>query len=143
MAKLIGLDFGTVRIGIAISDERQIVARSLGILKNDKQFFSELKKILSKEGNIERCVLGLPLKLNGQDSPMTQAARTFAGLFEQEMSLPVALWDERLTSAFAEKALIEQGVSRKKRVNITDAFAAAIILQSYLDRSSFSMPPLG
>ncbi|MGR3912315.1 MAG: Holliday junction resolvase RuvX [Candidatus Rhabdochlamydia sp.] len=142
MGKMIGLDFGTVRIGVAISDERQIVARPLGILKNDAAFFHEMQKIVLREGKVDQFVLGLPLKLSGQDSSMTELARAFAPRLEQELSLPVALWDERLTSAYAERSLIEQGMSRKKRVKVTDALAAVIILQSYLDRCDFSLPPL-
>ena len=134
MARIVGLDFGTVRIGVAISDEMQIIARPLGILHNKPDFFSQLQKLLKQEGAVEKIVVGLPLKLNGQDSPMTQNARQFAKKLEETLQLPIELWDERLTSAFVERSLVDAGVRRKKRAALSDTLSAVLILQSYLDR---------
>lgn len=134
MARIVGLDFGTVRIGVAISDEKQIIARPLGILHNKSDFFSQLQKLLKQEGAIEKIIVGLPLKLSGQDSHMTQNARQFAKKLEENLHLPIELWDERLTSAFVERSLVDAGVRRKQRAALSDTLSAVLILQSYLDR---------
>lgn len=137
MGRIVGLDFGTVRIGVAISDEMQILARSLGMLNNTADFANKLIELLKKEGSIDLIVVGLPLKMSGQDSTMTEAARKFAHDLEQDLQLPVELWDERLTSALIEKSLTGAGVKRKERAKMSDTLSAVIILQSYLDRKDF------
>ncbi len=134
MGRIVGLDFGTVRIGIAVSDERHILARSLGMLQNTVDFSKKLLELLKKEGAIDKIVVGLPLKLSGQDSTMTEAARKFAKELEESSKLPVELWDERLTSALIERSLVDAGVRRKERAQMSDTLSAVIILQSYLDR---------
>lgn len=134
MGRIVGLDFGTVRIGVAVSDERHILARSLGMLQNTADFSKKLMELLKKEGTIDKIVVGLPLKLSGQDSTMTEAARKFAKSLEESSKLPVELWDERLTSALIERSLLDAGVRRKERAQMSDTLSAVIILQSYLDR---------
>lgn len=134
MGRIVGLDFGTVRIGVAISDERHILARPLGMLQNKSDFSLQLQKLLKQEGSIEKIVIGLPLKLSGQDSHMTQAAREFAKMLEEMTQLPVELWDERLTSALVERSLTDAGMRRKQRAQHSDTLSAVVILQSYLDR---------
>ncbi len=138
MGRIVGLDFGTVRIGVAVSDERHILARPLGMLKNSRDFVQGLLELLKKEGAIEKIVVGLPLKLSGQDSAMTEAARKFAKDLEQSSKLPVELWDERLTSALIERSLSDAGVRRKERAQLSDTLSAVVILQSYLDQKDFS-----
>ncbi len=138
MGRIVGLDFGTVRIGVAVSDERHILARPLGILHNTPEFAKRLSELLKKEGAIDKIVVGLPLKLSGQDSAMTEAARKFAKELEESSKLPVELWDERLTSALIERSLSDAGVKRKERAQMSDTLSAVIILQSYLDRKGFS-----
>jgi putative holliday junction resolvase len=137
MGRIVGLDFGLVRIGVAISDERQILARSLGTLQNKSHFYEELQKLLKPEGVVDKIVIGLPLKLSGQDSSITTAARHFAKALEERFKLPVDLWDERLTSALVERSLSDAGVRRKKRAQLSDTLSAVVILQSYLDRKGF------
>jgi putative Holliday junction resolvase len=135
MGRIVGLDFGTVRIGVAVSDERHILARALGMLHNKPDFFQQLEKLLKPEGKIDKIVVGLPLKMSGQDSETTAKARTFAKALEVALSLPVELWDERLTSALVERMLTDSGASRKERAKQSDTLSAVFILQSYLDRS--------
>ena len=134
MGRVVGLDFGTVRIGVAVSDERHILARPLGMLQNTPDFSKKLMELLKKEGAIDKIVVGLPLKLSGQDSAMTEAARKFAKTLEEITQLSVELWDERLTSALVERSLVDAGVRRKERAQMSDTLSAVIILQSYLDR---------
>jgi putative holliday junction resolvase len=137
MGRIVGLDFGTVRIGVAISDERHILARSLGMLHNKPDFVQKLMELLKKEGAIDKIIIGLPLKMSGQDSAMTEAARKFAQDLGEDIKLPVELWDERLTSALIERSLTDAGVRRKDRAQMSDTLSAVIILQSYLDRKDF------
>lgn len=137
MGRIVGLDFGTVRIGVAVSDERQILARSIGTLLNKPDFSQKLKDLLKKEGAIEKIIVGLPLQMSGKDSSMTTAARAFAEQLEKTINLPVELWDERLTSALIERSLVDAGVRRKDRAQMSDTLSAVIILQSYLDRKDF------
>ena len=134
MGRIAGLDFGTVRIGVAISDERHILARPLGMLENKPQFPEKLHELLKKEGAVDKIVVGLPLKLSGQDSTMTESARKFAKELEEKMKIKVELWDERLTSALIERTMVDAGVKRKERAKVSDTLAAVLILQSYLDR---------
>jgi putative holliday junction resolvase len=138
MGRIVGLDFGTVRVGIAVSDERHILARSLGMLHNKPDFAQKLMELLKKEGAIDKIVVGLPLTLRGGDSTMTEAARKFAKALEESTKLPVELWDERLTSALIERSLTDAGVRRKERAQMSDTLSAVIILQSYLDRKDFA-----
>jgi putative Holliday junction resolvase len=138
MGRIVGIDFGTVRIGLAISDERHILARSLGMLHNKPGFALQLLELLKKEGAVDKIVVGLPLKMSGQDSAMTEAARQFAKNLESDIKLPVELWDERLTSALIERSLSDAGVRRKDRAQMSDTLSAVIILQSYLDRKDFA-----
>jgi len=135
MGRIVCLDFGTKRIGVAISDERKILARPLGMVLAGAKFFEELKKLLRSEGVIEKIVIGLPLKMSGQDSAMTTMARSFAEEIKNHFPYPVELWDERLTSMLVEKALSEAGASRKRRAEVSDTLSAVVILQSYLDKT--------
>ena len=137
MGRIVGLDFGTVRIGVAVSDERHILARSIGTLQNKPDFSLKLMELLKKEGAIDKIVVGLPLNLSGKDSTMTEAARLFAKKLEAEIKIPVELWDERLTSALVERSLTDAGVKRKERAKMSDTLSAVLILQSYLDRKDF------
>lgn len=134
MGRIVGLDFGTVRIGVAISDGMHILARPLGILHNKPDFCQQLEKLLKPEGTIDKIVIGLPLLLSGHDSAMTQAARQFAKNLETTLKLPTELWDERLTSALVERSLADAGIRRKQRAQMSDTLSAVLILQSYLDR---------
>lgn len=134
MGRIVGLDFGMVRVGVAISDERHVLARSVGVVHNKADFAERLLELLKKEGAIDKIVVGLPLTMSGQDSAITESARMFAKMLEESTQLPVELWDERLTSALIEKSLTEAGVRRKERARMSDSLSAVIILQSYLDR---------
>jgi len=82
---------------------------------------------------IEQVIIGLPLDMRGKDSPMTEEVRKFADYLGKALQLPIVLWDERLTSAQAERQLRDAGMKRKQRAEFNDTLAAALILQSYLD----------
>ncbi len=133
MGRLLGIDFGLTRIGIAISDERKIIAIALGSIKAKDKPLDALESLLAKHSSIEAIVVGLPLLLNGKEGDMALHARTFAAVLENHFQVPIIFWDERLSSAQVERFLTECGVNRKKRAQISDEQSAALILQDYLN----------
>ena len=129
---LLGIDFGTKRIGLAVCDLDRIIASPLGMQANDSgkdAFFTELVTRSKFVG----IVVGLPLHSNGDESDMSRQAREFAKWLAELTKLPVVMWDERCTSAAAEDALREAKLTRNKRKARVDRVAAQMILQSYLD----------
>lgn len=139
---LIGIDLGTKTIGIAVSDvERKIATPYYTLRRKDpKKDMGRLWQIAT-ERNICGIVLGMPLNMDGSDGPRTQSTRAFARNLEMYMPKPLTFWDERLSTVFAERALLEADTSRAKREIVIDKVAAAIILQGALDRIAFLNPP--
>ncbi len=133
MGRLLGIDYGRVRIGVSVSDETRMIARPLCCLEYKKDFIEKLQKELKPLLPIDAVIIGLPLDMRGKDSPMTEEVRKFADYLHQALQIPVVLWDERLTSAQAERQLRDAGMKRKQRAEFNDTLAAALILQSYLD----------
>jgi len=129
-----GLDFGTKRIGIALSDELLLTAQGIDslerkALKDDLEYIVNLVKV----NNVAEIAVGLPLNMNGTYSEKTREAVKFADDLSKAVTVPVRTWDERLTSMQAERILLAADASRAKRKAVTDKLAAQIILQSYLD----------
>lgn len=135
--RIMGLDVGSKTVGVAVSDELGWTAQGLKTLKIDEeklQFgFDEIGEII-KEYQVEQVVIGLPKNMNGTIGPRGEASQDYAAGIEKRFSLPVVLWDERLTTMAAERVLLEADVSRKKRKKVIDKMAAVLILQGYLDR---------
>ncbi len=135
MTRVAAIDYGTVRIGVAISDERKIIAQPLKLIEA-KRKHEETAKLIQQalsSYTIETIVLGLPLHLDGKESPMSQEVRQFAKVLESTLNIPVVLYDERLTSVMTERALIQGNVRREKRKQLIDSLSAAVLLQTYLD----------
>lgn len=135
MKRIASIDFGTVRIGIAISDERQILASPLATI-TAKSTLKESATLVAQtlsSYSLDKIVMGLPLFLDGKESPMSLQAREFGTLIESLFAVPVVYWDERLSSSQVERTLKDSGLSRKKRASLSDKLAAAAILQNYLD----------
>ncbi|MRX71364.1 Holliday junction resolvase RuvX [Bacillus lacus] len=134
--RLLGLDYGTKTIGVAVSDHLGWTAQGLETVKIDEESgdygLSRLSEIVKTEG-IEKIVLGFPKNMNGSIGPRGEATQRFGELLEKEFDLQVVLWDERLTTMAAERMLISADVSRKKRKKVIDKMAAVMILQGYLD----------
>ncbi len=134
--RLVGIDFGMKRIGVAISDPFRSFATPLeridrvGKVDHDVE---QLMKMLEDRGEIELFVIGLPLHLNGQESTMSAVARNFATLLQEKTGIPCEMIDERMTSRAAEGILMQQSMNRKKRAKAVDVVSASLILQSYLD----------
>ncbi|MAZ15584.1 MAG: Holliday junction resolvase RuvX [Ahrensia sp.] len=129
------LDLGTKTIGVAISDRGLSLATPRPVIKRTK-FTADatvLLGLLAKE-NAGAIVLGMPLNMDGSEGPRAQATRAFARNLARMSDLPLAFWDERLSTVAAERSLIEQDVSRAKRADRVDSAAAAFILQGALDR---------
>jgi putative holliday junction resolvase len=135
VSKIVGVDYGKARVGLAASDERHRIAFPLTCLKAHRDLSKTVQAVALFLTSIAclRIVIGLPLLMNGKDSDLTKEVRQFATLLEEVSSQPIILWDERLTSKQAEKLLIEGGVKRKQRTSSLDTMAATLILQSYLD----------
>lgn len=136
MGKILGIDYGTVRIGLAISDSSHKIAFNHGKIsvKNVQDTLEQIDKVIL-EHDIELIVLGLPIGLNSQETTKSIEIRRFAKLLNSKICIDIKLWDERYSSKSAEQLLIEGNVRRKKRKEKIDSVAAQIILQNYLDFS--------
>lgn len=138
--RLLGLDGGAVRVGLAVSDTARRTAVAVGAVP--RKPWTGVKKALDdwKTQGVVACVVGFPLNMDGSEGPACNAARSLADLLEKECALPVLLWDERLTSHQAEQAFFSQRVgrqtrgSKKESVGRIDAGAAVLLLQGVLDR---------
>lgn len=130
-----GIDPGTRRIGVAVSDELRMLARGVATLSvtRDETEVGELAD-LARSLDVERIVVGLPRHMNGSEGERAQAARQLAESLTSRTGLPVILWDERLTTRGAERMLIAADMPRARRRRIIDQQAAQWILQSYLDQ---------
>ncbi len=134
-ARLLGLDVGTKTIGMALSDTTLLVATPLDTIRRTRfrddaqRIFAELDK--HRAGGV---VVGLPLALDGRDSSRTQGVRQFARNLLALRDLPLAFWDERLSTAAVEREMIAADLTRKRRAELIDKVAAAYILQGLLDR---------
>ena len=132
--RVLGLDYGSRRIGVAVSDPLGFTVQPLPPIRRegDRKDIAVLARLAAEMG-VTSVVLGLPLLLNGDEGPAAARARTFGERIHAETSLPVTMWDERLTTAQSERHLIESGVRRKDRREIRDSLSAMFILQSALD----------
>lgn len=133
--RLLGVDPGSKTLGLALSDGMLTVASPLRTLQRRKfsSDAAELARIVAAQG-VFGLVIGLPLNMDGSEGPRAQSARALMRNLGQFLDLPMAFWDERLTTAAAERALLEADMSRKKRGERIDAVAASLILQGALDR---------
>mgnify|MGYP001240450276 FL=1 len=137
--RIMGLDVGSKTIGVSVSDELGITAQGVTVIRRT-QPDSDLAQVEDwvNRLKVEHIVIGLPINMDGSTGEMGKSARQFAQSIKERTGLPVTLWDERLSTRFSERVLLEANVSRKKRKQVVDKMAAAIILQSYLDRQRHS-----
>ena len=134
--RIVGLDFGEKRIGVAISDPLKITAQGIGVIAKSDTFekdIAALKSMLKEYSGIEEMVVGLPKTLKGEIGLSAQRVLDFVEVLKKAFTIKISTWDERLTTASATKSLIEMGLSREKRKKVIDRTAATIILQGYLD----------
>lgn len=133
--KILGLDLGTKTIGVAISDAMRYSATPLETIKRTK-FTADAIRLdeLIAQNNPVAIVLGLPLNMDGSEGPRVQSTRAFARSLGQRISLPIAFWDERLSTSAVTRMMIEADLRRDRRAEVVDKLAASYILQGALDR---------
>lgn len=134
-ARLLGLDVGTKTIGLALSDTRRVIASPLDTIRRTR-FRDDAQRIVHEVAThgVGGIVVGLPLGLDGKPTSRVQGVRQFAQNLLAVVDLPLAFWDERLSTAAVERGMIEGDLSRRRRAEIIDRAAAAYILQGLLDR---------
>lgn len=135
MERILGIDFGSKRVGFALSDLLGITAQPLSTLerKNKETDFAVIEKIIADK-KVTKVVLGLPLNMDGTEGELCRLSRAYGKQINERFSIPVEFFDERLTSMQVERMLVEEAdVSREKRVGAKDRIAASVILQAYMD----------
>lgn len=137
--RLFGLDLGTKTIGIAMSDVMLTIASPLETIQRTK-FKVDADRLLqlTAQHGVGGLVIGLPLNMDGSAGPRVQSTHAFVRALQPLTPLPIALWDERLTSAAAERAMLAADLTRKRRAELIDKLAASYILQGALDRLNFT-----
>jgi len=135
--RILALDHGTRRIGVALSDEMKIIASPLEFIPAEPfdQVITRLGEII-RQKEVELILIGLPRNMDGTCGPAAQKVKDFIAALQSRLSTPMKTWDERLTSAQANRVLLEGNVRRDQRKQNVDKMAAAILLQSYLDSQS-------
>ncbi len=131
--RILAIDIGTKRIGLALSDKFEITASAYSVIEssNPESDLLEIKKIIKKE-NVQEIIVGVPFSLQGAENSQAKSALDFIDFLQKNLSIPVKKWDERLSTVEAEKVLIDADISRKNRKKVIDKITAAIILDSYL-----------
>ena len=132
--RTLGLDIGEKRIGLALSDPTGVIAGTHGVWQrgSERELVARLRRLVEEE-EVEKVVLGLPRSLSGELGPQGRSVEDLRALLARSLRVPVESWDERFSTAAAERAMIEAGVRREKRRARRDAVAAAFMLQGYLD----------
>ena len=136
--RIMGLDFGSRTVGVAISDSLLLTAQGVEIIRRKEE--NKLRQTLARieelivENEVEEIVLGLPKNMNDTEGVRVELTKEFKDQLERRTGLPVYFWDERLTTVAADKAMMEAGIRRENRKDYVDMIAATLILQGYLDR---------
>lgn len=135
--RILGLDYGTKTVGVAVSDELLITAQGLEIIRRKapaklRQTLARIEELVSRYG-VEKIVLGYPKNMNNTEGERCEKTKEFKEMLERRTGLEVILWDERLTTVSADNAMMEMGIRRENRKEYVDEIAAIFILQGYLD----------
>lgn len=138
MTRILGLDPGERRIGVALSDPTGTIASPHSVIDRRSADPANVVRELCEEYAVNLIVVGLPTGLSGSEGPSAKAARAFGARVSEAAGLPVEYQDERFTTVTAEAALLEGGVRRERRREVRDKVAAAVILQTYLDRKDLN-----
>ncbi len=136
MGRLISFDYGRARIGISMTDERQIIASPLSIIKVPKTvplLLKEIEKTISSFAPFDLFIIGLPLLLNGKEGEMAEEVKEFGKSLSSHFSIPCIFWDERLSSSQADRMMREASLSRKERTQKIDTVCSTLVLQNYLE----------
>ncbi|PCJ32684.1 MAG: Holliday junction resolvase RuvX [Alphaproteobacteria bacterium] len=137
--RLLGLDLGSKTIGVALSDTLCNIATAMEIIRRTK-FSKDAERLITiiSEQNVGGLILGFPLNMDGTEGPRCQSTRQFAANISEKIDIPIALWDERLSTMAVTRTLLEVDASRKRRKELIDKLAAAYILQGALDKLSYA-----
>ncbi|MFW5787268.1 MAG: Holliday junction resolvase RuvX [Halanaerobiales bacterium] len=132
--RIMALDYGNKRIGVAISDSLGLTAQGKGYIKNNnfQDVLLEINKYINKF-DIEEIIVGMPFKMNGSKGERVERTQEFINFLKNNLKVNIRAWDERLTSVQAEKVLLEADMSREKRKQVIDKMAASLILSNYLE----------
>lgn len=132
--RILGIDYGSVRVGLSLSDPMRIIAKALKTILNDSRLIGEIQKIV-EEQNVKMIIVGYPLDLKGQNGIKTEEVDRFIEQLQSTITVPIEKYDERFTSVIAEKAILRMGLTKKQRrdKSAIDEIASAILLQDYLD----------
>ena len=136
--RILGLDYGSRTVGVAISDPLLVTAQGVEIIRREsenklRRTLARIEEIISQYGDVEKIVLGYPKNMNNTIGDRAQKSEEFKATLERRCGLPVVLWDERLTTVAADRAMMESGIRREDRHRYVDEIAAMLILQGYLD----------
>ncbi|GBE14524.1 MAG TPA: Holliday junction resolvase RuvX [Proteobacteria bacterium] len=139
MVRILGIDWGERRVGVALSDESRTIASPHSVIVRSPSINKDLGRILKLVGehDVACVVVGNPITMDGTQGPAADKVEKIVGKLRNLLDVPVVTWDERLSTAEAQKVLIDGDVSRRKRKKIVDRVAAALILQTYLDSGSW------
>lgn len=135
--RILGLDFGSKTVGVAVSDELLLTAQGVEIVRRQspgklRQTLARIEEII-KEYHVEKIVLGYPKNMNNTEGDRCEKTKEFQAMLERRTGLEVVLWDERLTTVAADRTMMESGIRREHRKEYVDEIAAIFILQGYLD----------
>lgn len=145
--RIMGLDFGSKTVGVAVSDPLLLTAQGVEIIRRKEE--NKLRRTLARieelilEYEVEEIVLGLPKNMNATEGTRAELTHEFKDKLERRTGLPVFLWDERLTTVAADKIMMEAGIRREHRKEYVDKIAAVLILQGYLDRRNMQSEQIG
>ena len=136
--RILGLDFGSKTVGVAISDELLLTAQGVEIIRRKapgklRQTLARIEEIIAQYGGVDRIVLGYPKNMNNTEGERCERTKEFAEMLTKRTGLEVVLWDERLTTVAADNSMMEMGIRREDRKEYVDEIAAIFILQGYLD----------
>jgi putative Holliday junction resolvase len=133
--RILGIDYGSRRVGLALSDPMGIIAQPIDAVKQSSQLIDDLRKIMKRD-HVKVIVVGMPLNLKGQAAQTAQEVQLFVEQLRAELQIEVATWDERFTTTIAQQTMITMGTKKKERQQKNgriDSMAAAVMLQNYLD----------
>jgi putative holliday junction resolvase len=136
--RILGIDYGSVRVGISLSDPLGLIAQPLEALKNDSLLFAKLKQLTDGE-HVKLIVVGMPYNLKGLKAQKAEEVESFIDRLKKEVTAEILTWDERFTTSIAQKTMLSLGVKKKERQKKNgriDSMAAALILQGYLDHAN-------
>jgi putative Holliday junction resolvase len=138
--RVLGVDYGSQRVGLSLSDPLSIIAQPIEALKNDSSLFIHLQQLSTRE-NVKLIVVGMPFNLKGQHAQKADEVQKFIELLKAKLDIEVVAWDERFTTTIAHQTMLAMGTKKKerqKRDGRIDSMAAAIILQGFLDNTKHS-----